>query len=84
LTSSSLTICPESGRIVIHKTSQYQPEEEAGFRKAAAARSGGRLVWLRSTAFRLIRKGTQEPWRGMLCTLGDESYLHKRVRSLVG
>jgi hypothetical protein len=63
-------------RIVIHKTSQYQPEEEAGFRKAAAARVPvADLIWLRSTAFRLIRKGTQEPWRGTLCTLGDESYL---------
>jgi hypothetical protein len=30
---------------------------------------------MRSTAFRLIRKGTQEPWRGTLCTIGDESYL---------
>ena len=49
----------ESGRIVIHKTSQYQPEEEAGFRKAAAARVPvADLIWLRSTAFRLIRKGT--------------------------
>lgn len=30
---------------------------------------------MRSTAFRLIRKGMQEPWRGTLCTIGDESYL---------
>ncbi len=52
----------------------YQPEEEAGFRKAAATRVPvADLIWLRSTAFRLIRKGTPEPWRGTLCTLGDES-----------
>jgi hypothetical protein len=63
-------------RIVIHKTSQYQPEEEAGFRKAAVTRVPvADLIWLRSTPFRLIRKGTQEPWRGTLCTVGDESYL---------
>jgi hypothetical protein len=63
-------------RIVIHKTSQYQPEEEAGFRRAAAARIPvADLIWMRSTPFRLIRKGAQEPWRGTLCTLGDESYL---------
>ncbi|HXX18635.1 MAG TPA: hypothetical protein VEJ46_04475 [Candidatus Acidoferrum sp.] len=63
-------------RVVIHKTSYYQPEEEAGFRKATAARVPVTdLVWLRSTAFRLIRKGTQEPWRGTLCTLGAEMYL---------
>ena len=63
-------------RLVIHKTSEYQPEEEAGFRKAADARVPvSDLIWMRSTAFRLIRRGTQEPWRGTLCTLGDESYL---------
>jgi hypothetical protein len=63
-------------RLVIHKTSVYQPEEEAGFRKAANTRVPvSDLIWMRSTAFRLIRKGTQEPWRGTLCTLGDETYL---------
>lgn len=64
------------GRIVVHKTSLYQPEEESGFRSAAEARIPVcDLVWLRSTAFRLIRKGTQEPWRGTLCTVGEDSYL---------
>jgi hypothetical protein len=63
-------------RVVVHKTSTYQPEEEAGFRRAAAARVPVcDLVWMRSTAFRLIRKGTQEPWRGTLCTVGQDSYL---------
>lgn len=63
-------------RVVIHKTSTYQPEEEKGFRSAAEALVPAcDLVWMRSTAFRLIRKGMQEPWRGTLCTVGDESYL---------
>ncbi|MGE3703541.1 MAG: hypothetical protein AB7G08_33170 [Hyphomicrobiaceae bacterium] len=63
-------------RIVVHKTSMYQPEEEAGFKSAAEAHVPVcDLIWMRSTAFRLIRKGTQEPWRGTLCTVGDESYL---------
>lgn len=63
-------------RVTVHKTSHYQPEEEAGFRKTAEARVPVcDLLWMRSTALRLIRKGTQEPWRGTLCTLGDESYL---------
>ncbi|MFZ0246021.1 hypothetical protein [Candidatus Binatus sp.] len=63
-------------RVVVHKTSIYQPEEEVGFRGAAEARVPVcDLVWMRSTSFRLIRKGTQEPWRGTLCTIGDESYL---------
>ena len=30
---------------------------------------------MRSTAFRLVRKGMQEPSRGTLCTLGNENYL---------
>lgn len=63
-------------RVVVHKTSTYQPEEGKGFRSAAEARvSACDLVWMRSTAFRLIRKGMQEPWRGTLCNVGDESYL---------
>lgn len=63
-------------RVVIHKTSNYEPEEEAGFRRASAARVPVcDLIWMRSTAFRLIRKGTQEPWRGTLCTVGNETYL---------
>jgi hypothetical protein len=62
-------------RVVVHKTSIYQPEEEMGFRAAAARIPACDLVWMRSTAFRLIRKGMQEPWRGTLCTCGKESYL---------
>ena len=63
-------------RVVVHKTSTYQPEEEEGFRAAAEARVPAcDLVWMRSTAFRLIRKGMQEPWRGTLCNVGHESYL---------
>ncbi len=30
------------------------------------------LVWMRSTGFRLLRRGMQEPWRGTLCRVGDE------------
>jgi hypothetical protein len=57
--------------VVVHKTSLYQPEEEADFRGTAEDRVPVcDLIWMRSTAFRLIRKGTQEPWRGTLCTIG--------------
>ncbi|HRJ17441.1 MAG TPA: hypothetical protein PLF84_00290 [Bryobacteraceae bacterium] len=63
-------------RVVVHKSSTYQPEEEKGFRSAAEARVPAcDLIWMRSTAFRLIRKGMQEPWRGTLCTIGNETYL---------
>jgi hypothetical protein len=64
-------------RLVIHKTSRYQPEEEAGFREAAHQRvSACDLIWLRETSLRLLRKGMQEPWRGTLCSLSaNEHYL---------
>ncbi len=63
-------------RVVIHKTTTYQPEEIAGF-KAAAKDHVAVLdyVWMRPTAFRMVRKGFEEPWRGTLCTLKDQSYL---------
>ena len=63
-------------RLIVHKTTTYQPEEEAGFRAGTRGRIPVcDLVWMRSTAFRLVRRGMQEPWRGTLCTIGDESYL---------
>jgi len=63
-------------RVVIHKTTTYQPEEIAGFKAAAKDRIATiDYVWMRSTAFRMVRKGTEEPWRGTLCTLKDQSYL---------
>jgi len=63
-------------RVVVHKTSMYQPEEETGFRQGVEARVPVcDLIWMRSTSFRLLRKGYQEPWRGTFCTVGDEYYL---------
>jgi hypothetical protein len=63
-------------RIVVHKTSMYQPEEERGFRSISNTRVPAcDLVWIRPTALRLVRKGMQEPWRGTLCSIGDESFL---------
>ena len=52
-------------RVVIHKTTTYQPEEIAGFKAAAKDRVAViDYVWMRSTAFRMVRKGFEEPWRG--------------------
>jgi hypothetical protein len=63
-------------RVVVHKTSHYQPEEQEGFPSATRHRVPAcNLVWLRSTAFRLIRRGFEEPWRGTLCTVGEDMYL---------
>ena len=60
-------------RVVIHKTSRYQPEEERGFLAAALARiPSAELVWLTPTGFRLLRRGMQEPLRGTLCRMGNE------------
>jgi hypothetical protein len=64
-------------RVVVHKTSMYQPEEQDGFRGTAEDRTPVcDLIWMRSTPFRLIRRGMQEPWRGTLCQVGDENYLY--------
>jgi len=64
-------------RIVVHKTSRYQPEEQEGFKAAALKRVPVcDLVWLGETSFRLLRKGMQEPWRGTYCSIGSsEHYL---------
>ncbi|MGA0532580.1 hypothetical protein [Hansschlegelia sp. KR7-227] len=63
-------------RVVIHKTTEYQPEELEGFRKAASdVVPAIDFVWMRSTAFRMVRKGAEEPWRGTLCRLQEQSYL---------
>lgn len=63
-------------RIVVHKSSTYAPEEEEGFRRAASSKVPAcDLIWIRSTPFRLVKKGTQEPARGTLCTIGDEHFL---------
>jgi hypothetical protein len=72
-------------RVVIHKTTTYQPEELAGFKAAAKDRVAVvDYVWKRSTAFRMVRKGLEEPWRGTLCTLKDQSYsVHGRICTLV-
>lgn len=62
-------------RIVIHKTSSYQPEELHGFAAAAKDKVASLdYVWMRATAFRMVRKGLEEPWRGTLCRLKDHSY----------
>jgi hypothetical protein len=63
-------------RVVVHKTSMYQPEEEEGFRNGAKGIVPNcDLVWLRQTSFRMVRKGTEEPWRGTLCQIEGDSYL---------
>lgn len=63
-------------RLVLHKTSRYQPEEIEGFLEGASGLVPScDLVWIRPTPFRVIRKGHEEPWRGTMCTVGGETFL---------
>jgi argonaute-like protein implicated in RNA metabolism and viral defense len=64
-------------RVVVHKTSRYQPEEFQGFKDAILEKvSSFELVWLVPSGFRLLRRGLYPPNRGLLCTLsGDQYYL---------
>jgi hypothetical protein len=62
-------------RVVVHKTSQYQPEEQEGFRSGLLEGVAMcDLVWLRPTGFRMLRRGMREPNRGTLCTLEDKHH----------
>ncbi len=63
-------------RVVVHKTTMYQPEEQRGFRRGTQGRVPAcDLIWMRNTAFRIVRRGIQEPWRGTLCSVGNDTYL---------
>jgi hypothetical protein len=62
-------------RLVIHKTSRYEPSEVTGFRDTALARVAScDLVWMAPTGFRLLRRGMQPPRRGTLCRVGKSRY----------
>lgn len=63
-------------RVVIHKTTVFQDEEITGF-DAAAKDTVPKvdMIWLRSTSFRIVRKGDEEPWRGTFCTFDNKYYL---------
>jgi hypothetical protein len=60
-------------RLVIHKSSMFQPEEVEGFRAGGGeAVPGCDMISMRPTGFRLIRKGLKEVERGMLASVEDE------------
>lgn len=62
-------------RVVVHKTSRYQPEEERGFRRGLLSEVAAcDLVWIAPTGFRLLRRGMKEPNRGTLCTIEDHDH----------
>lgn len=63
-------------RVVVHKSSGYQPEEASGFRHAAHEEVAAcDLVWVRATSFRLVRRGFEEAARGTFCRVAEDTYL---------
>jgi hypothetical protein len=64
-------------RVVIHKTSRFEPEERAGFEQALRGVSRYDLVSLAPTSeVRLLRSGQYPPLRGTVFTIGDVSYCY--------
>jgi len=60
-------------RVVIHKSSMYQPEEQEGFLLGCGTSVPAcEMIWLRPSGFRLIRRGTNEVERGMFVNVEDE------------
>ena len=60
-------------RVIVHKTSRYQPEEQAGFRQGLLKEVAAcELVWMTPTGFRLLRRGMQPPARGTLFTIENQ------------
>jgi hypothetical protein len=64
-------------RVVIHKTSRYQPEEQEGIKSGLMDNvPSHEMIWLVPSGFRLLRRGMDPPDRGTLCTVEDkESFL---------
>ena len=64
-------------RVVVHKTSRFEPEERAGFEDALSGIGRYDLLSLCETSeARLLRAGKYPPLRGTAFTVGDISYLY--------
>jgi len=64
-------------RVVVHKTSRFEPAERDGFEQALSGVDRHDLLALRATSeSRLVRAGRYPPLRGTSFTLGDISYLY--------
>jgi hypothetical protein len=64
-------------RVVIHKTSRFEPEEQKGFQEALRQVSRIDMVSLCPTSeSRLIRTGRYPPMRGTVFHAGDVSYCY--------
>lgn len=64
-------------RVVIHKSSCYEPEEREGFEEALRCVGGYDLVTLSPVSdVRLIRSGQYPPLRGTVFTIGDVTFCY--------
>ncbi len=67
----------EPVRVVVHKSSQFWPEEREGFEEALKSVSTYDLVAVRSTSHvRLLRAGLYPPLRGTAFRIGETDYLY--------
>jgi hypothetical protein len=63
-------------RVVLHKTSYFDPAEQAGFAAALRDTPIVSLVTLVPSLFRLLRYGAYPPKVGTVCTVnGERSFL---------
>ena len=62
------------GRVVVHKTSRYWPEELAGFKKALASGSHADFLALEHLDHRFMRCGKEPPLRGTVVSLTDSHH----------
>jgi hypothetical protein len=68
---------PAPGRVVIHKTSRYWPDEREGIQAALKGIRAFDLVAVSPTsAVRLFRAGMYPPLRGTFFSVGDLRYLY--------
>ncbi len=61
-------------RIVLHKTSRFNIEEEEGFKLAFKEIAVVELINLMNTSFRLVKFDAYPPNRGTLCEVNDSKY----------
>lgn len=62
-------------RVVVHKTTAFDPSERRGALRALDNVPETQFVALRTSAFRLLRQGDYPPRRGAMGTVGDRSFL---------
>lgn len=60
-------------RIVLHKTSKFDPQERTGLLAGLSGIPVVELVTLQPSRFRLVHEGMYPPRRGTLCRLNDDA-----------